>query len=80
MGAVNWRIAPEASPFRDDADFDGPGAWKKTTFRKRRFLKNIGRKILSEHFFFGTDVSKKKFKIIFQKNGSGVNIGFGGRA
>ena len=32
MGAVELRIAPEASPFRDDADFDGPGAWKNHFF------------------------------------------------
>ena len=38
MGAVEIRIAPEASPFRGDADFDGPGAWGITTFRKIWFL------------------------------------------
>ena len=28
MGSVKFRIAPEASVFRDDAYFDGPGAQK----------------------------------------------------
>ena len=28
MGDVNFKIVPEASVFRGDADFDGPGAQK----------------------------------------------------
>ena len=28
MGDVNFKIVPEASVFRDDAYFDGPGAQK----------------------------------------------------
>ena len=28
MGDVNFQIVPEASVFRGDADFDGPGAQK----------------------------------------------------
>ena len=28
MGAVNFKIVPEASVFRGDADVDGPGAQK----------------------------------------------------
>ena len=72
VGAVKFRIAPEASPFRDDVDFDGPGAREKTTFRKIWFLKNIGRKILSEHIFSGTFFPKRKFEIMFRKNGLGL--------
>ena len=32
MGAVKIRIDPEASPFRGDAYFEGPGAQKNTFF------------------------------------------------
>ena len=38
VGAVEFRIAPEASPFRDDADFDGPELGK-TLFEECVFLK-----------------------------------------
>ena len=37
MGDVNFKIVPEASVFRDDAYFDGPGA-QKYHFRRKMFF------------------------------------------
>ena len=80
MGAVNWRIAPEASPFRDDVDFDGPGAWEKTTFRKMLFFENMARKYFPKNIFSGHTFQKKSSDVFFKKMGRGGNFGFGGRA
>ena len=37
MGDVNFKIVPEASVFRDDAYFDGPGA-QTYHFRRKSFF------------------------------------------
>ena len=37
MGDVNFKIVPEASVFRGDAYFDGPGAQKYHFWRKMHF-------------------------------------------
>ena len=37
MGAVKIRIDPEASPFRGDAYFEGPGAQKNHFLNNRTF-------------------------------------------
>ena len=50
MGAVNFKIVPEASVFRGDADFDGPGA-QKYHFRRKNVLENIFKNIF--RFFLG---------------------------
>ena len=77
MGDVNFKIDPEASVFRDDAYFDGPGAQKYHFWRKRLFwkifFKHIFLKIFSGHFF-----SKKMSKNIFRENGVGVSLLGGG--
>ena len=41
MGDVNFKIVPEASAFRGDAYFDGPGAHKYRFGRNAFFLENI---------------------------------------
>ena len=78
MGDVNLKIVPEASVFRGDADFDGPGAqkyhfWRKRPFRKI-FFKHISRKI----FFSGHIFSTKKLSTHFsRKMGLGATLVLG---
>ena len=38
MGAVEFRIAAEASPFRGDADLEGLGAQKNHALKNMHFL------------------------------------------
>ena len=52
MGAVKIRIDPEASPFRGDAYFEGPGAQKNHFLNDMTFLE-----IFSEKIVFGTSFS-----------------------
>ena len=74
MGAVKIRIDPEASPFRGDAYFEGPGAQKNHFLNNRTVLK-----ICFTHMF-----RKKRFRDIFflknrfRKNGVGVSLLGGG--
>ena len=60
MGDVNFKIVPEASVFRGDADFDGPGA-QKYHFRRKSFFWEIFSKIFSEKYFSRQDFSGQDF-------------------
>ena len=80
MGAVKIRIVPEASVFRGDAYFDGPGAHQYHFWRKRRFLKICFKNIFSKHIFRDIFFQKKSQNKMFPENGVGGNFGFGGRA
>ena len=51
MGDVNFKIVPEASVFRDDAYFDGPGA-QKYHFRRKMFFGKIFFKNIVQNMFF----------------------------
>ena len=51
MGDVNFKIVPEASVFRGDADFEGPGAQKYHFWRILRFWKIIFNNIFRKRFF-----------------------------
>ena len=51
MGDVNFKIVPEASVFRGDAYFDGPGAQKYHFWRKRLFWKIFVKNIFSKNIF-----------------------------
>ena len=79
MGDVNFKIVPEASVFRGDAYFDGPGAQKYHFWRKRLFWKIFFKNILWKKYFQNI-FFKKMSKNIFWKNRVGGNFGFGGRA
>ena len=64
MGEVKIRIDPEASPFRGDAYFEGPGAQKKHFLNTWTFLnlffKHIFRnKSFSGHIFLETSFPEK---------------------
>ena len=80
MGDVNFKIVPEASVFRGDADFDGPGAQKYHFWRKRRFWKTLFEHIFSKKYFRDIFFRTKMSTNIFPENGVGGNFGFGGRA
>ena len=79
MGAVNLKIVPEASVFRGDAYYDGPGAQKYHFWRKRPFwiffLKYFLEKYFSGHIF-----PKKTQKSFFGKIGLVATLVLGGRA
>ena len=53
MGAVEIRIAPEASPFRGDAYFEGLGA-QKIIFVRIGFFEHMLQKYFPGNFVFGT--------------------------
>ena len=59
MGDVNFKIVPEASVFRGDADFDGPGAQKYHFWRKRLFWKIFFKNIVSNNIFRDIFFQKK---------------------
>ena len=81
MGDVNFKIVPEASVFRGDAYFDGPGAQKYHFWRKRPFWKIIFKNIFSKNIFRDIFFSKKKTRnIFFGKIGLGATLVLGGRA
>ena len=75
MGAVKIRIDPEASPFRGDAYFEGPGAQKNLFLNNRTFLKvffkNMFRKNVFGTYIFFLNKS-------FPENGVGVSLLGGG--
>ena len=48
FGDVNFKIVPEASVFRGDADFEGPGAQKYHFWIIWRFLENNFEKYVPE--------------------------------
>ena len=50
MGDVNLKIVPEASVFRGDADFDGPGAQKYHFLRKKTYWKILFKKYFRKEF------------------------------
>ena len=76
MGAVKIRIDPEASPFRGDAYFEGPGA------QTNHFLNNM----IFLNIFFKNSFRTNRFRDIFllknrfRKNGVGVSLLGGGQA
>ena len=73
MGAVNLKIVPEASVFRGDAYYDGPGAQKYHFWRKRPFWKIFFRKIFSKNSFRDIFFQKKNGKTTFPgKRGWGL--------
>ena len=76
MGDVNFKIVPEASVFRGDAYFDGPGAQKYHFWRKRFFGKYFS-KISSEKYFSWHIFSKICPKIFFGKIGLGATLVLG---
>ena len=79
MGAVNFKIVPEASVFRGDAYYDGPGAQKYIFWRKKAFLDNVFQKyFLEENIFRDIFLQTKTQKIFVGKIGLGGNFGFGG--
>ena len=80
MGDVNFKIVPEASVFRGDAYFDGPGAQKYHFWRKRPFWKIFFKNIFSKHIFRDIFFQKNASNNLFPENGVGGNFGFGGRA
>ena len=64
MGDVNFKIVPEASVFRGDAYFDGPGAQKNHFWRILRFGKIIFKHTFPEKNIF----SENMFEKYIQKN------------
>ena len=69
MGAVEIRIAPEASPFRGDAYFEGLGAQKRHFGNNRFFFENVFQtycpgSFVSGHILFG----KNNYEIFNGKN------------
>ena len=60
MGDVIFKIVPEASVFRDDAYFDGPGA-QKYHFRRKMFFWKICFKIIFRKIFFWARFSPTRF-------------------
>ena len=60
MGDVNFKIVPEASVFRGDADFEGPGAQKYHFWRKRPFWKLFFKLFSKQTFFFKNDISEPR--------------------
>ena len=80
MGDVIFKIVPEASVFRGDADFDGPGAQKYHFWRKRPFWKRCFKNIFPTNIFSGHVFQTKNVEKDFPENGVGGNFGFGGRA
>ena len=59
MGAVKIRIDPEASPFRGDAYFEGPGAQKNRFLNTRTFLNIFFKHIFRKKLFSGYIVLEK---------------------
>ena len=76
MGDVNFKMVPEASVFRDDAYFDGPGA-QKDHFRRKSFFGKYVAKLCSEKYFSGHILFKKTPNIIFGKSGLGATLVLG---
>ena len=79
MGDVNLKIVPEASVFRGDADFEGPGAQKYHFWRFLRFW-NMMFKHMSRFFFSGNVFSKQMSKNDFPENGGWGQLWFWCRA
>ena len=76
MGAVKIRIDPEASPFRGDAYFEGPGAQKNHFLNNRTFLKIMFKHIFRKTSFSGHIFLEKSFP---EKWGYGLPFGWGVR-
>ena len=80
MGDVIFKIVPEASVFRGDADFDGPGL-RNIMFEEKGLFGKYFSNIFSRKIFFSSHMfSNKMPKKLFPENGVGGNFGFGGRA
>ena len=60
MGDVNFKIVPEASVFRDDAYFDGPGA-QKYHFRIKMLFGKYVSNIFPETYFFSARFFPTRF-------------------
>ena len=77
MGGVNFKIVPEASVFRGDAYYDGPGAQKYHFWRKRPFWKIFFKNIFSKNIFRDIFFQKKTTKIFSRKMGLGATLVLG---
>ena len=77
MGDVNFKIVPEASVFRGDADFDGPGAQKYHFWIKRPFWKIFFENMFSKHIFRDIFFKKTCQKNFFRKMGLGATLVLG---
>ena len=77
MGDVNFKIVPEASVFRGDADFDGPGAQKYHFWRKRPFWKIFFKHMFSKNIFRDIFFQKKCQNIFSRKMGLGATLVLG---
>ena len=80
MGVVNFKIVPEASVFRGDAYYDGPGAQKYHFWRKRPFWKIFFKNMFSKNMFRDIFFQKKNETIFFGKIGLGATLVLRGRA
>ena len=74
MGAVEFRIAPEASPFRGDAYFEGLGAQKNHVWKSRLFLKRVFKHIVWFFCFWGHIFHEK---YCLKKTGLGATLVLG---
>ena len=76
MGAIKIRIDPEASPFRGDAYFEGPGAQKNHFLNNKTFLKIFFKHIFRKKSFSGHIFLEKSFP---EKMGLGSPLWVGGQ-